>query len=426
MGKKVEILGAGKKQILKTLNSGRVWRSPNDWNDTKLGRKGAWLYIRYKDKKDGIVCTSGKMKMFKMGPLHENKQHDVKWWWRRADGSGSSESSGSSGSQFVFLRCTKSGQVLCWEDRVLIHKDTRGDSAMWKHIEGKSLSSVVGKAVLQVEFCEAPYGCWLAPDEKERCVRVTGPDGAPQPSVYTLVLGPQKLPSVLLEELRNKGLVVVQDVLPPGSVKVLKRKLYSESGNVFLKTPAVARCLAHPVLQWLMTEFLAVNNPHLGHLPTVSLRPKDGSAKWHTDLPYHGKVPFSGPPQGLQCNICVDEFRADNAATQFQPKSHASGSGVPKEWNKGHTRMGRGVHEHVKQMLAPAGSAVIYDARMWHRSCPELIKPGENRVAVLMAVTNPKHEPRWATSDGGSAFESSGTATSLTRREREVVKSMCD
>ena len=33
---------------------------------------------------------------------------------------------------------------------------------------------------------------------------------------------------------------------------------------------------------------------------------------------------------------------------------------------------GEGLFAAVRQVTAPAGTAFIYDARLWHRACPEL------------------------------------------------------
>ena len=40
----------------------------------------------------------------------------------------------------------------------------------------------------------------------------------------------------------------------------------------------------------------------------------------------------------------------------------------------------RGVQ--VEQVVAPAGAAFIYDARLWHRACPELNESTADRFAA--------------------------------------------
>ena len=56
-----------------------------------------------------------------------------------------------------------------------------------------------------------------------------------------------------------------------------------------------------------------------------------------SDYPYrNGRFPRDDFPTGLnlgvQCNICIDEFRADNAATMFCLGSHKVGRAPPPEY----------------------------------------------------------------------------------------------
>jgi len=193
-------------------------------------------------------------------------------------------------------------------------------------------------------------------------------------------------------------------------------------------TPIVARVVAHPVAAYLIREYLG--DVHLGHQPLVTMKPgANGSDRWHTDYPYHGEVPFQGEPQALQFNVAVHEFREDNAATQFLPGSHASGSAVPKEWNEAdHLKGGRpgeGVHQDVRHMLGPAGSGIIYDARTWHRRCPECNRIGGDRIAILNAVTKRCHKPMMKKGQEADRFRESAIPAMLTQRERNVVEHLC-
>ena len=51
------------------------------------------------------------------------------------------------------------------------------------------------------------------------------------------------------------------------------------------------------------------------------------------------------------------------------------------------TVAGVGVHADVTQLVCPAGSAIIYDSRTYHRACPELNASGEERFAMLNCTT---------------------------------------
>jgi ectoine hydroxylase-related dioxygenase (phytanoyl-CoA dioxygenase family) len=72
---------------------------------------------------------------------------------------------------------------------------------------------------------------------------------------------------------------------------------------------------------------------------------------------------------------------------QFVLGSHRFPEPPSAEMNAVPTVAGVGVHEHVVQVPCPAGSAVIYDSRTYHRPCPELNVSGEERLAILNCTT---------------------------------------
>ena len=87
--------------------------------------------------------------------------------------------------------------------------------------------------------------------------------------------------------------------------------------------------------------------------------------------------------------------------------------------------MGEGTHQFVEQMVAPAGAALIYDSRTWHRACPELNVSGEDRLAILNAVC-----PSWVRSmvdkmPGTERYRASRMAERLTPRVREEIEALC-
>ena len=74
--------------------------------------------------------------------------------------------------------------------------------------------------------------------------------------------------------------------------------------------------------------------------------------------------------------------------------------------------MGEGLHKDVKQFEAPAGSAILYDSRTWHRRCDEANVSGKDRIAILNAVT-----PSWVLpmSDKQAASDSYKTSEIFNR-----------
>ena len=78
--------------------------------------------------------------------------------------------------------------------------------------------------------------------------------------------------------------------------------------------------------------------------------------------------------------------RGGQGATQFIPESHHSGRDPPLEMQMAEITPGEGFFKNVYQVTAPAGAAFIYDARLWHRACPELNRTDSWRVAILNCV----------------------------------------
>ena len=95
-----------------------------------------------------------------------------------------------------------------------------------------------------------------------------------------------------------------------------------------------------------------------------------------SDYPYRdGRFPLDAfPPDvvlGVQCNICIDDFRADNAATMFCLGSHKVNTKPPAYYNE---QGNEGwLPPEAVQLEAPAGSAIVYDSRMWVSSKLSLV-----------------------------------------------------
>lgn len=370
----------------------------------------------------------------------------------------------SNNPHYFFVRCDTTGEHLVFDPGTnsnLGASDDAGDHAMWRDQlkEGK-IKSVIGKQMLRVKRqkddrsdsgvkckLQHPDGGWLRVDEG----RVSGVNpltGAPH--VFTLIKGPSQLPSEHVSELRARGFTVLDRVAPPAEVALLREEFVREADKLgdsrggerrILKVlssenkevaAAAARAVLHPVALWIQKEFLD-DDVVYSHPPTVNVimpakisngPPKGG---WHSDYPYKGsnfpdlKWPKDTLPLAVQYNICIDEFRLDNAATQFVPGSHLMGVGPPQEWNVTGARPRAGMS--VQQMTAPAGSAILYDARTWHRACPELNVSGNHRLALLSAATVAWVDPSRDQERGLelAAFDASSASKLLSARELRLL-----
>lgn len=272
----------------------------------------------------------------------------------------------------------------------------------------------------------------------------------------TLVLqpGPSRLPSEHLAELQAEGFTVMERALDAPAISRFKAQAVGKrasghadetSNDGFFSmmgglswSPELCHGVTHPVVLWLMQQYMSTEHIHFGHQPVIStLKPADTlrgtnpELYWHSDYPYHpGVFPDDDWPQtpifGVQFNICIDAFEAVNAATQFVPGSHVLSKGPPIEFNEGGTRMGEGVHKNVQQFIAPAGAALIYDSRTWHRACYELNLSGKDRMAVLNAVTPSWVRPMMDKKPVSEWYANSDVPAALTKRKRRDITRLCN
>lgn len=277
-----------------------------------------------------------------------------------------------------------------------------------------------GSVSLQVEYCQPPSGCpWMDEDDTKRCFRlIHHPEFGD--AMFCVRRGPQEMPSKLLGDLEHNGVVVVENVVPKGSIQALRNAINSDR-NSLGSTPVFGKTIVHPVLKWIRSQALGPE-VRLAHQPVMSKRPANEKfEKWHTDWPYHGKrASFTGPLQGIQELLCGHSFRKDNGATQYVPNSHRKGHGPPGDWNHDPKAM---VHKHkIKQMLAPAGAVCVFDARLWHRRCPETVHGEHDRHTIIASYVGRKHKRMHSVHGARAQFQKS--KVSLTSREIKDVNDL--
>lgn len=265
----------------------------------------------------------------------------------------------------------------------------------------------------------------------------------------SLYPGSSQLPSKHLAELRNDGLTILDNLLDSDAItriksQVEKRRTLNHTdekpsdgffwiqGSLYWCLDLV-RAISNPVALSIMQEFMQTNQIHFCHPPVITALkpakellgtfPDDG---WHADYPYHpGVFPDehwpSEPPLGVQFNICIDPFKKENGGTQYLPGSHHRRHWPPAEFNQGGTRMGVGLHKNVQQFEAPAGSAILYDSRIWHRRCDEANVSGKDRIAILNAVTPSWVRPMADKKPDSDRYQDSAIFHQLSARERHDI-----
>jgi ectoine hydroxylase-related dioxygenase (phytanoyl-CoA dioxygenase family) len=88
-------------------------------------------------------------------------------------------------------------------------------------------------------------------------------------------------------------------------------------------------------------------------------------------------TPWPAEPQGANAAWCVDDFTADNGATCFVPGSHLLNRPPDPDDNL-----------RALPMEAPAGSLVVFESRIWHRTGNN-VTADQRRAAIFGWYTRP-------------------------------------
>ena len=319
--------------------------------------------------------------------------------------------------------------------------ETISDSLMWR-VQGNRLEHTRTSVVLALSAAEAGQyqlsvdGVPL--DIEGQRDKISAP--------YSIVQGPEKLPSEYLEHLTTNGWVCLAEILSPDIVDSLQRIActdgYSErspdrSLRQICQGSALAKTAIEPISVWLARQYMQTDDIRLAHSPGIGvMTPDDGQRVvqgWHSDYPYHwginaaGKVPTpSGKTvMGVQRIVCVSEFTKYRGATAFKLGSHALDHGPPEEWGvardayqPGH-RAANGLPYNgpdADVIEAPPGSMILFDTRTWHRA--GINRSDQKRAAILMDMTPAYIVPYSDTTGDYRALVESEAYDELNKRER--------
>jgi len=202
------------------------------------------------------------------------------------------------------------------------------------------------------------------------------------------------------EEIRNIGYTVLQSGFSADELQTIRRKiddiyelqLREIGGEAALKRindANLARCLVgydeyflklavHPsiisVAQKLLGEkFILMSQNAIINRPTD----EHYQVTWHRDLNYQHFV--SSRPLGLSALYSIDDFSEETGGTYLIPASHKSEKFPSFEY----------VHRHERQMSVPAGSILLFDAMIYHRSginCSARPRRAVNHIYTLPMI----------------------------------------
>jgi len=185
------------------------------------------------------------------------------------------------------------------------------------------------------------------------------------------ILGECELPAAASAELRELGFAIV-----PGPVQGDKLRILADAYDIAVERAASADVSIGqwttrvsdfvnrgPVFDGLYVfppllaacHFVIGSAFKLSTMHARTLRPYSGAQDFHQDFPADAE----GFPM-LGFILMLDEFRSDNGATQFIPRSHLNS--VPED-----SLQNLAVEREAQPAACgPAGSLVLYNGAVWH------------------------------------------------------------
>jgi len=336
------------------------------------------------------------------------------------------------------------------DGRTLATQSHVDDAALWE-VAADGFRHVVSSVSLRAQAGNGAGSVRLSLGDAD-----LGGDGAPGPAAdFTVGHGPEKRPSEYLEAFRETGWVALTCILAPDVVEGLQGlggvDAYEEAGETprerqLAAGPALARATVEPVSLWLCRQYMRLADIKLGHPPGVTaLTPDDGERPvqgWHGDFPYMwGSDRSAGayriPPGaddvvlGIQRNICVSDFRLENGATVFCLASYRANAVPPAAWGRANQTWKQGHRaehglpyggEDTDVIEAPAGTIILYDARIWHRA--GVNRTNRRRGAVIQAITPGFIIPFYDTTAPFRSWLESDVPAQMTERERRDLEDL--
>lgn len=194
------------------------------------------------------------------------------------------------------------------------------------------------------------------------------------------------------EAVRTIGYTVVEGALGAEELRLIREKVdgiyarqVAEIGGEEplrrMNDADIARCLieyddyfvglaAHPRVVSLLgrllgEQFILMSQNAIFNRPAG----EHYQSTWHRDLNYQHFV--SSRPLGVSALLCVDEFTPETGGTHVLPGSHKAEEFPSPEY----------VRAHEARVSAPAGSILVFDAMLFHRS-------GRNRSGRVRRAVN--------------------------------------
>jgi ectoine hydroxylase-related dioxygenase (phytanoyl-CoA dioxygenase family) len=142
------------------------------------------------------------------------------------------------------------------------------------------------------------------------------------------------------------------------------------------KAPEIAALVEHPWVMAMLDRLLLPNFLLSANL-AINLLPGETAQQFHIDDDFY-RVGRPRPPTSVSAIWAIDDFTAENGATEVIPGSHRWGEEIP------------GVdHPGLVKVEMPAGSVVVFAGTLWHRG-------GANRSDRPRLAITPQYCEPWA------------------------------
>lgn len=223
-----------------------------------------------------------------------------------------------------------------------------------------------------------------------------------------------------VEHLHQHGYVVVPGLLSGVQIQRIKAQLAPylrgtlrgrndfegfETERVYAllaKAPVIAELVEHPRILPILDRLLAPNYLLSANL-AIQLYPGETRQPLHFDDGFY-KVARPRRAFGVSTIWAIDEFTADNGATEIIPGSHLWGDERPAEDDL-----------RIESVLMPAGSVVVLMGTLWHRG-------GANRSAAPRLAITPQYCEAWLRQIENQVLAiPPGTAARYSRRVQELL-----
>jgi ectoine hydroxylase-related dioxygenase (phytanoyl-CoA dioxygenase family) len=222
-----------------------------------------------------------------------------------------------------------------------------------------------------------------------------------------------------LATFQSQGYVVVEDALAPHQLDAVleglepllrdaplgRNDFEGRSTNrvyaLLAKLPAMAAIVEHPHVvamvdallepRWLLSAALAIN-----------LLPGETEQAWHFDDGFY-TLPRPRPPVSISTIWALDDFTAENGATEVIPGSHLWGIELPS-----------GDDVRRVPVVMPAGSVVVFSGTLWHRG-------GANRSSGRRLCVSPQYCQPWGRQQENMMLAVGRRALDYSPRIREML-----